>query len=434
MPTPADGNLVRFLGWPRGVNNRQRETDGGGFDRDSGYRNDWLRAAQNVDISESGNLLRREGYSLFAAGVAHSLWSSPELNYGLAVIDGWLSLVDSLGAAPLLEVTSSRPVSYCAVNGEVYWSNGEELGRIATDATAVHWGLPVPAAPLVTVGAGTLPAGRYLVSCTCLDAEGAEGGASEPVEVDVPEGGGLVVEVPPGAPASVERVAVYVSHPNGRDLYRVARADPGAVVAVGVSDLGRGALLDTQDFRPPRPGHIVRYLAGRIYTARGDAVFFTEPLRYGLCRPSQGAFLFPAPPQLVEPSTDGLYVAHEGRTVFIYGTDPYDVREVHVGAFGAVRGTASLVPGSRLGAAVDFVPVWWTDRGVLVAGMPGGQLEMLTEDRLGVPRVEAGATLLREHEGLSQIVSTLRRPGETNTMGASDSVVAEVRRNCVKLN
>jgi hypothetical protein len=210
-------------------------------------------------------------------------------------------------------------------------------------------------------------------------------------------------------------------------------AAPGTV-DIGVSELGRGRVLETLNFRQPQSGHIVQYFNGRIYVARNDTVIFTEPLRYGVTRPAQGIYMFPERVELLAPSTDGVYVGWQGQVAFLAGMDPYDVSQIAVQAVGPVPRAMTYLPGERLEVGARQVPVWWGTDGVMVAGLPNGQVRQLTRDRLAVPKHEVGAMLLREREGMSQVVSVLRRGGDTNLMGASDSVVAEIRRNCVKLN
>ena len=60
-------------------------------------------------------------------------------------------------------------------------------------------------------------------------------------------------------------------------------------------------------------------------------------------------------------------------------------------------------------------------------GLPDGEVRQLTRDRLAAPEYGFGAVSMREREGMSHIVSSLQKGGDANNMGASDSVVAEIR-------
>ena len=200
-----------------------------------------------------------------------------------------------------------------------------------------------------------------------------------------------------------------------------------------------GASITEEEFKnlqAPPAGHIVRYFSGRIYIARNETVVFTEALMYDWCRPANGMFMFPDRPVLLEPSGEGLYVSYEGATVYIHGSDPYDVRQEFVSATTAIPGASHSIDVAELGLQgyTGQVPVWWTREGVLVAGLPGGNVQELTRDNLALPEHKRGAVFSVRSNGSQRIVSTLHNPGEDNRMGASDSVVAEVRRNAIKLN
>jgi len=190
-------------------------------------------------------------------------------------------------------------------------------------------------------------------------------------------------------------------------------------------------VLETQHLEPPIPGDIIRYYNGRIYFAVDEAVFFTEALRYGLVRYSQAVYMMPKPVTLLEPAENGLYVGYGDTVVFLLGSDPYDVTNLRVNSRGAVPRTGTRVPGYFFGRELEHVPVWWTQQGGMVAGFPSGESQQLTQNRLAVPSFGEGAILAREREGMRHLVSTLRQPGD-NSFGASDSVVAEIRRNAVK--
>jgi hypothetical protein len=437
VPTPLDNTVLRMDGWPKGLNNRLRETESEAavLNQFEVPSSPWLREAKNVDLTKNGRALRRVGYQLLASGFTHSLWGAETLDFALCVHDGHLCIVHNTGTVvltPLCEVVGHLPMSYAAVNGVVYYSNGVDKGRIVGGA-ATHWGLPEPGQPEVAVGVGTVFPGTYYVALTFEDYRGEEYGASEPVEVVI-ESGAISITPPTPWPEGVYGCNVYVTQANS-EVYYLAKTlfMPGATT-VTQPDLGVGRVLETLNFKQPSPGHALTYFSGRIYIARNDTVFFTEPLRYSLTRPAQGLFMFSDRVELLAATTDGLYVGTQGSVVYLSGTDPYNVSQVAVQSCGPIPRTLAYVPGERLGVPVARVPVWWGTDGVLVAGLPGGQIKQLTRDRLAVPKHDLGAVMLREREGMSQIVSVLRRGAETNLMGASDSVVAEIRRGCVKLN
>lgn len=438
MRTPGPSETLTFDGWPHGVNNRLRETEGVfGGDRDprSIPANQALREAINVDLTRMGRPLRRDGYDLVEPGFTHSLWSDPQLDWGLVVREGWLARVRPRGELePLEEVHPYAPMSYAVANGVAYYSNGIDRGRV--DAMGpLHWGLDRPAKPELTVTqSGALDPGTYRVALTYEDSTGEEHGASQEATTHVAKGEGLRVTAFGPWPPEALWARVYVSRPEGEVLYHaVSLAAPGSAV-IDPSMLERGMELETAEMRAPSPGHIVRYFSGRMYIARRDTIIFTEPLRYSLTRPSQGVYMFPSDVTLMEPVLDGIYVGFEGGVVFIAGTDPYQVEQVNVLQHSPVPRASTMIPGESVGANSAHVPVWWGKDGAMVAGLPGGQVEQLTKDRLATPRFASGAVMYREREGMAQVVSSLHRGGEPSMAGASDSAVAEVRRATRKLN
>lgn len=439
MPTAADSELLKMHGWPLGVNNRVRETEpvsetSGGLGVSHMPASFHLREAINVDLTRFGHPLRRKGFSLVTAGFAHSLWSDPALDYGLCVHEGELCRVSSMGSLlPLREVHAYAPMSYATVNREVFWSNGLEMGRV-DDVLALHWSLPRPAILQATVTSGALPPGRYRLASVYVDTFDEEYGASDELVVDVAEGEGLDVTVPGQWPTDAAAVRVFASQPNGEILYEVTTGTAPGAFTLHANMLGRGREIETLNLEQPKPGTIVRYFNGRIYTARHDTVVFTEALRYGLTRPSQGIYMFPSDVTLLEPVSDGVYVGSKEGVVFLRGMDPYDITQINVLSHSPVPRAVTRVPGEFFESNEGLVPVWWGHDGAMVAGLPGGRIQQLSKDRLAVPRFGSGAMMYREQEGMAHVVSSLQKGGEYSAMGASDSVVATVRRNTTKLN
>lgn len=436
MPTPRDMQLLTMDGWPGGMNNRARETEQvGARDEQRIASSQFLRRALNVDLTAEGHPLRRKGYALAQAGFAHSVWSTQQLGLICWVLDGKLYVGRSVDAAsPVAQVNKYRPMSFVMVNDSIYYSNAQQLGEIYYDGTVRNWGVPVAPAPTISGPATNTPIGvdsARQVTATYVDYFGREGGAGETVLVGAQ--GLFQADIPMPHPAGVLKANIYASQPDSEILYKVKTVVAASPVNIHDSDMGRGAELGTMHLRPPVAGQLLTHFNGRVYVARNDYVTFSEPLRYDLFRPSQGIYTFPDNVTLLEPSTDGIYVGTASGTVFIAGMDPYDVRQMHVSPHKPIPGSVARIPGSKMGLAEDTVPVWWGSDGVLVVGLPGGQLRQLTQDRLAVAPHGAGATTLREHNGMTHIVSSLRQ-GLGDAFGATDSVVAEVRRNCISLN
>lgn len=437
MTTPTDQVVLTMDGWPGGVNNRIRETEQGAMrDGTAIPSSQYLRKALNVDLTAEGHPSRRKGYELAKAGFSHSLWSSDSLGLIFWVLGGELFVgPDVSSAVPVAAVNTYRRVSYVEVNDTVYYSNGQELGQVYYDGTARNWGTPVPPTPTVSGPPAESPEGfayRRQVTATYVDNFGLESGAAEPVEVGAP--GSFQVSLPVPLPQGVAKAQIYVSQSNSEILYHAQTIIAASNITIYDDDIGRGKELETLDRVPPRAGQLLTHFNGRVYVARNDYVSFSDALRYDLFRPSQGIYTFPGAVILLEAVSDGIYVGTESGVVFIAGADPYDVRQVHVSPYSPIPGSSARVPGEKFGLAQDYVPVWWGQDGVMVVGLPGGELRQLTRDRLAVRSHAVGAVTVREQDGMSHIISSLRQGEGDNPMGASDAVVAEVRRNNISLN
>jgi hypothetical protein len=422
-------------GWPGGINNRSREGDPVRIAEGSDGlpASVYLRDALNVDISNTGVVARRKGYTRIKDGFAHSVWGSPNLSWGLVVVDGWLSRLFETGeVVPVQQVHPYAPVSYTSVNDRVVWCNGRQAGFVLVTKHA-PLGLPEPTQPTVSRISGNLRAGTYNIKTTYLNADKEEFGASEPTSIHLDTQGGIRVDT--GGPNfGATYVATYVSLPDSEVYFQVNVQSADSAIGITQSDIGRGATLRTDNLQLLPTGHLVSMYNGRLYMAYVDTIVFSEPLRFSLYRPSQGLYMFPSKVTMMEATVDGLYVGGDFGVVFLKFSDPYDVTQKIVDTSAPVDGACTVVSGADIGEAVDTAVVWWSKSGELIAGLPSGNIKFLTRDRLAVPEFKAGSIMLREEDGIRSLVTSLRKGSDVNSMAASDSVVAEVRKNNVKLN
>ncbi|MGZ8317509.1 MAG: hypothetical protein ACXWVD_00270 [Telluria sp.] len=238
-----------------------------------------LADATNVDIDDSGQLMRRSGQVLKVSGACHSLWASGELC--LYVKDGALYRLHSDYSSTLL-VSGLAPhaMHYVDVNGRIYYSNGAQTGIV--DGAARSWGMAVPNTPFVAAAGGQMQAGTYQVAATYVRGDGQESGAGPAVQLTLSEAGGVRVAWEAPADASIARVNVYLSEPNGMVLY-LAGSAPVAAAELTVIGAALAYPLATQWLDAPPAGQCLAYANGRIYIASGEYVFATAALGYEYC-------------------------------------------------------------------------------------------------------------------------------------------------------
>lgn len=176
-------------------------------------------------------------------------------------------------------------------------------------------------------------------------------------------------------------------------------------------------------------GQLVESFNGRIYVAKDDEIWFSEGMSTHLSRHATNYYMMARYIRMMVASGDGIYVGTENSVIYLNGRNPFEAQQDRVYHHGVIPHAFARVPGEKFGVGdEDSVPVFWTHDGVLSVGLPGGEVRQLTRDRLAVPEHGFGAVSIREREGMSHIVSSLQKGGDANNMGASDSVVAEVRR------
>lgn len=405
-----------------------------------------LRLALNVDVTDSGLLKQRPGYSLVAPGSAHSLFAADSADHGYCVIDGTLHLITADSRTPMMHV-GHQPMAYVDMAGHVWASNGEGAWRL-NGADAMPWGTESPGGQpvLSPLASGSMPPGRYLVAVTFSNVDGEESGCEVAEDIELTQTGGIeLTRIPPPQEPETTKVNIYLSPPNGDALYRVgtvAAATPTVHLRTPVGSSGAtGRALQTLLCDRVPPAVLLGAYKGRIYfiPAHSDrrALYFTEPLRYGVYKVHRNYHLFPDPVESIAVVDDGLFVGTTRHTYWLPGTDPFESARLAIEDAGMVRGTALTLRGSAFG--LDELPnrlvaVWWTTRGVLMRGDAGGVVTPLTERQLALPQYEAGAIHHRETDGLSQLISVLRSPSTHNRIAAFDRADAQVIRNGVIVN
>lgn len=414
MPAPSDKQLATAKGWPAGIDNVNEEQS---LTRDDqGKTVIALRDAENVDLDRQGKPSRRAGYTkVVSASGAHSLWADPDFPFGLYV-DGanLMGLRDDGESFQLSTGMGLQPVSYALAAGRVYWSSAAQNGRVTADGTVGPWGITSPqgAPSAVAASTGGLNAGTYQVTATFLSATGEESGAPQGVAVDVPAGGGIQLSDIPQPGDSSCRVRLYVTQANGTAFNSVLTLPSGITTAV-ITFFRPGKKLDTQFLDMMPPGHIVRWLNGRLYVAVGNVLVWSEALRYGLTKLSENRIGFEKTLAMMEPlgagdDAAGMFVASGAKTYWLPGTDPKEFHVKIARAHGVVPGTALRVPGDVFGLETAAPVIYWLDdAGTGCLGLPGGEVLPLRQNQTVGPEAAAGASLYRDQDGLRQVITAL---------------------------
>ncbi len=394
---------------------QQRDQDVVVYSAFAGVRNDVtaerfsahdLVTAENCDLDKSGRLARRGGTTKKFTGAAHSIWSDDSGSVCLMVAGGYLKKLNVDYSATAIKVLHDglARMSYTAVNGAVYFSNGVDTGVIQ-EGIARSWGIAVPGALAVQTTVGQMPAGRYQFVVTYLREDGQESGAGLAGAVTVTDGAGLLFTTPVSSDPSVLWKIIYLTTPNGDMLYRaVSTANATQIVAYANDTSELNTPIETQFLGPAPAGQLVARYRGHMLVAVEDTIYPSEefaPEWFDLRRyiTLDGRITMLAVMEDKERSGEGqhsgLFIGTDKSCGVLVGTSPDDFQYVPKTSYGAVIGAMDYVDGSVFGdnsLGARPLPMWLTTQGICV-GKPDMEIQNLTRTKYGFPAAGQGAAI-----------------------------------------
>ena len=387
--------LSRFLGL-----NNVLDPMVGDMDADGKPRTwEWQQQADNVNLTNAGKYVRRDGFKPFLSGAnVTAAFSTVDFQRLYLIDSGTLGEIQEDGTAGMLHEGLTGPAYWAEVNQVVYLSSSEKL-EVRRDGTVRPWGVPTPVGGALAPASGSLPAGTYQVCFTHADDNGREGGSSPSLSIEVADGGIALTDIPtiPGY-----YTCCYLTD-GGAIFYRAATY-PWVVKSATLSALPEGPELTTELLNPPpENGGYVAHFGARMYIAEylpasdTTVVWASEPLGYHLFDLDKSFFLVPGEvTQLADAGTSLLVVTRH--QVFAYtGSGIKKLAD-----YGAPHGqhiSHGPAPAQHL--------YFWTDRGLCRAE----PFENLTEGRVSVPpgsRVAGG--VIQQH-GYTRYVAVLKSGG-----------------------
>lgn len=368
-----------------------------------------LVVASNVDIDNSGRLSRRAGTEQKVVGAAHSLWSNGDVC--LFAQDNRLMLLrrDFTTATLAAGLVPDLPMSYVSVVGNIYWSNGQQSGAIV-GGRGRPWGMTAPDAPALAAIFGALTAGDYQVALTYRRADGEESGAGMAERITLGDTSGVQVTWTPPADPGITEVAIYLSEPNGTQMYQVFVAPAGN----GQADILSAQLalpLNTQWLDAPPPGQCLAAHRGRIFIASGAFLYATAPLGYSLCDMRDYLAIDDTLIRFVAGVDRGLFIGTEKGVYFLAGNRLEElslktVVDAPAVARSAVNADGALVTGDA-GLAGQQMALFATGLGVYL-GSGDGSVANLTHERYRFNAAPVGAAAFRTDNTLHQYLLFLQ--------------------------
>lgn len=377
------------------------------------------RIVLNSDVDDSGKVNIRDGLTAYLAlAGSHSLWACEECM--ICAADNVLYDISTGVAVSVSSINgpSSAPLDYAYVEGKIYVSNQYWNGIYnPANGTFAQWGISIPDQPVIIAADGNLPLGTYHVTMTNV-VNGEISGNGPIAKITLSSGGGIrILNKPAGA-------LIWATDQDGYTFSLVGSV--GTIV-----DIPTIEPLPSFMCTPPLPLTNITYAFGRVWGARGNILYYSEPYQPGWFKFTSNRFLFTSEITVIAKVSSGLFVGMKDKTVFLSGVEPDQMTELSAGA-GSIRGTLAYcnnLPelGDILGTPekgyVD-VPVWRTTEGI-VAGNVTGKLYNLSKHKIKMGAPDIGASLYRQKNGIFQYLTSSSVGASGSGLGGYDAKLVE---------
>jgi hypothetical protein len=392
--TPDD---VKFSDFAGVVNTRSR--------KDLGLKA--LYVGDNVVISDTKKIVRREGYSVLRSDNVKSVYAVGDRLYVVAGTS-LLRVVDPTHDNTLGTVSGTNFL-WDDINGDAYFLSDTDAG-IARRDTLLPWRLTIPtitSAVAISTGDGSVTAyrmGETYVDATfriCATYETADGRETAPSDVLALTAHPLTNLIQVTVPTAYARTHIYATSADGTAL-RLVASTTGATATFNPAVFGRDLTTFPSASLPTGVRHLA-FMTGRCYAAQylqsldQSVVWFSKPLSYHLWDTSKDYLLVPGQLAMLLACNKGLLIGTT-EAVYIYTDDGALETLVDYGC----------VPGVAGDTDAEGTAFFWTVRGVCKA-MP---FENLTErDIMMNPGMSAVAGMVYLN-GLQQFVAVTQGTGE----------------------
>lgn len=365
----------------------------------------YVRDALNVDLTPAGKADLRQGVRRVTATPYRSLWQSPLHRDTFAALgDQWVKVEPATWTAEPLAQIGEGAVYHTVLNNRVCAAGAAGI-FLYDGAQAQRLTIETPPAPLVLTGDGSLPEGAYGVAVAWLRGQ-LESGLSAVTSVQVAAGGALEVILPLCLDLSVTGARLYLTKPGGGELLR-EQDYPLASGPIMVRVLPLlGAPAQFQHLSPMPSGQFLAYWRGRLLTAKGNVLRFSEAMAYHLHSERHGFVQMPQRITFVQPVDGGIWVGQADHVAFLAGASPDQLSVVRKAVRAPLPGSAILAGADLLGdlaAGGSAAAVWLADNGYVV-GTAAGELYELHAGALGGIAGRSGATAALDRRLLTAVI------------------------------
>jgi hypothetical protein len=360
----------------------------------------WMNSANNINVTGTGGLKRRDGYTKAITGKIAGAYSTLDFRRMYIVRNGDLCAVNKDMTCTVLASGLSEPYTYWAeTNQQVLFSNGRAKGIIYPDNSVHEWAYDIPSAPSLSLGTGDLPPGQYRVVFTSNLTDGRETGTGEVSTINVPPGSSLVIN---DIPQSPNKTNVYIA-PADSTVFQLAVSTSSHTFTWDDSPNQLGIELATLFLdAPPDDGKVIQVWKGITYISEFipeqniSVIWYSLPFSPHLFNLNSDYLVVPGECLCLVPLDDALLIGTNIEVRSYTG----DVMKVEAD-YGVVPGNSWALDGSTT--------LLWTVRGVCRA-LP---FTNLTIDQVSVQSGAHSAAAILRKDGYSRFIVALQKAGSS---------------------
>jgi len=165
-----------------------------------------------------------------------------------------------------------------------------------------------------------------------------------------------------------------------------------------------------QPYKTPMvPGHLIEYFNGRLYVARDNEIWFSDPMALMRTDRRRNFKQLSSRITLLSAVEDGIYVSDLGKTYFMGGGDPGEAILTDKADYPAIPGTAQKINAAGIGGLeLSGEVVLWASRMGICMGGSQGQFKNSTEEHYRIQRRPfSGCSILCKEDGIYQFICSI---------------------------
>lgn len=360
----------------------------------------WQTVAKNLLVTSSGALEKRQGYVKVRNVGCRTGFATADQSQGY--IQTTSNTIETVEGAVVAQLTTTDPLWWGEINGDVYYANHTDSGIILQNGTVVAWRIPTPPEPSVSVinpravDKSFRNEAYARVQMSYVQPDGRESGLSPAAQITAASFDGLVITptIKQGCSTNIwvtPRNSVVTQH-----FMTVTTTSP--VVWTGGHALGRDATTGGFDDLPSGI-HTFDFFQGRVYAGQylaannTSVVWASAVFGFHLFDLHADFFMVHGRIEMLLATQDVLLVGTEDA---IYAYDGKNLKQL--APYGVPSGQHGVVDTQiKVGRAL-----FMSKRGLCEA-MPFANL---TDDRVSIPTNGRTTATLSQHDGQVHYLTT----------------------------